>query len=590
MKTFTDINDPENLEMKDITRVSTINFAPDWNTEEMATAQNEDADIGPIYRAKITGAERPTYQDISGGSPALKVYWSKWNRLEIRNTLLYRRWENDQGDVTRLQLIVPFKRQREISKRLHGPMGAAHLGRKKTTELISRSMFWYQMADNIKFWIQCCDLCQRRKRPGKTAKTPMREYMSGYPNERLQMDVCGPVIESYHGNKYLLVITDRFTKYTKVFPMPNQESKTIAEILVTQWLEPEGEPEELHTDQGTPFEARLMQQVCKLYDIKKTRSSPYHPQGNAQVERYNQTVASMLSMLQTDYRDWDMKLPLAVSSYNGTVNATTGFTPNKLWLGREKYSRADRFIPQNPLTEKVTPEKYVERLEDDMRVAYQVARETIGRNMKVQKRYHDRNHYTNQYKIGDAVLKRCMAPKDKGRKKFAPRWVGPFFIIDKLDDRTYRIAEDESRPRKVTHHDRLKPYFFDPDQQFDNSWVFRVTKTKVRRDGVTVSVQTETTESATADEQQVQDELADLEDCLRVTKSYVDSEVKRPRSAANYEPEVKKTVRVTRCDEAEENITNLQRRGRPRKKTKQAEIEAKVNTILVPCPSENVGK
>ena len=124
--------------------------------------------------------------------------------------------------------------------------------------------------------------------------------MSGYPNERLQMDVCGPVIESYHGNKYLLVITDRFTKYTKVFPMPNQESRTIAEILVTQWLEPEGEPEELHTDQGTPFEARLMQQVCKLYDIKKTRSSPYHPQGNAQVERYNQTVARMLSMLQTD--------------------------------------------------------------------------------------------------------------------------------------------------------------------------------------------------------------------------------------------------------------------------------------------------
>ena len=351
-----DVNDPESTDPKNIVRIFAIYFASDWDTDEMAFAQQNDADIGPLYRAKESGVERLQYQDLSGGSPALKTYWSEWRRLELHNKLLYRRWEKDQGDATRLQWIVPYKFQREISKRLHGPEGAAHLGRKKTTELISRNMFWYQMADNIKFWIQVCDVCQRRKRPGRTAKSPMREYMSGYPNEQLQMDVCGPVIVSYDGNKYLLVITDRFTKYTKAFSMPNQELKTIAEIFVRYWLNDEGEPEELHTDQGTPFEAKLMQQVCQLYNIKKTRSIPYHPQGNAQVERYNQTVAAMLSALTKDYRDWDMKVPIAVSGYNGTINATTGFTPNKLWYGREQYGRQDRILPHNPLMEKVSRE------------------------------------------------------------------------------------------------------------------------------------------------------------------------------------------------------------------------------------------
>ena len=210
--------DPDNPDNTERVRVSALKFGPEWPAEEMAHAQSEDADIAPLYRAKKAGEPRPDYNEISGGSQALKLYWAEWRRLEMHDDLLYRRWEDDAGVVTRLQLIVPFKYQREISKRLHGPHGAAHLGRKRTTDLIAKKMFWYQMADNIKFWVQVCDVCQRRKRPGQTPRAPMREYMSGYCNERIQMDLCGPVKESFYKNNYLLVITDRFSKYTKVFP------------------------------------------------------------------------------------------------------------------------------------------------------------------------------------------------------------------------------------------------------------------------------------------------------------------------------------------------------------------------------------
>ena len=490
-KDVVDSFDPDHPDDVPEVRVAVIQFLPEFAAEDMAKAQQSDADIGLLYAARKTQQDRPAYCEVSGGSPALKAYWAEWRRLELHNDLLYRRWENDAGDVERLQLVVPFRYQKEISKRLHGPAGAAHLGRRRTHEFISRRMFWYRMADDIKFWIKVCEQCQMRKRPGVTPQAPLKLYQSGYCNERVQMDICGPVNESRHGNRYLLVLTDRFSKYTKAYPLPNKETKTVAETVVTRWIHEYGEPEQIHTDQGGEFESFLMRDLLKLYGVNKSRTTPYHPEGNAQVERYNQTIATMLSVLSTDYRDWDLKIPLAVSGYNGTIHATTSFTPNKLWFGRELYVQADRELPENPLTGRTTREKYVQRLEMDMRIAYEVARNVIGRNMKVQKRYHDRNAHLNAYKVGDAVLKKALPPKEKGTKKFAARWEGPYFVIDKLDDVTYRVGQQDKKSWTVIHHDRLKKYHYEPGIDIPNGWVWAVTKARTALPGKEVATQWE---------------------------------------------------------------------------------------------------
>ena len=564
-----DAFDPDNPDAPAKVKVEAIKFLPQWTQEDMAEAQNSDADIGPLYRAIADRTGRPDYQEVSGGSLALKAYWAEWKRLEMHDNLLYRRWEDDTGDVTRLQLIVPFRYQREICKKLHGPAGASHLGRRRTHDLIMRRMYWYLMADNIKFWIKVCDKCQRRKRPGVTPLAPMRLYQSGYCNERVQMDICGPVSESHLGNKYLLVITDRFSKYTKAFPMPNKESKTVAELFVTRWLHEYGEPEQVHTDQGGEFEGFLMQDVYTLYSLNKSRTSPYHPEGNAQVERYNQTIASMLSVLSTSYYDWDLKISMAVSSYNATINSTTGFTPNKLWFGRELYLQADRVIPENPLKKRKTREKYVERLELDMKIAYDVARETIGRNMKVQKRYHDRKAHLNSYKVGDAVLKRCLPPKEKGARKFAARWEGPFYVIDRLDDTTYRVGEQDKKTWKVVHHDRLRMYFFEPGVKIDNEWVWSATKTHSKLPAKDASTQW-SDEDVSPSELLLEDGMSSQADLLAPGASAES----RKNTATDEILEVRRfwaalidTARVVGPPfDDTEDIVNLRRpRGRPRK-------------------------
>lgn len=92
--------------------------------------------------------------------------------------------------------------------------------------------------------------------------------------ERLAMDILGPLPLTPCGNRYVLVVTDYFTKWMESYAIPNQEAATVAEKLVSQFVCRFGVPRELHSDQGTNFEFKVMAEVCKLLDIEKTRTSP----------------------------------------------------------------------------------------------------------------------------------------------------------------------------------------------------------------------------------------------------------------------------------------------------------------------------
>ena len=111
------------------------------------------------------------------------------------------------------------------------------------------------------------------------------------------MDICGPLTTSDKGNKYILVIKDTFSKYTEAYAMKNQEAETLARLLVWNWIQKYGGPEQLHTDQGRYFGSKLIKQICEVYGIKKTRTTAYYPQRDGQVERYNKTMMNLIHAL-----------------------------------------------------------------------------------------------------------------------------------------------------------------------------------------------------------------------------------------------------------------------------------------------------
>ncbi len=134
---------------------------------------------------------------------------------------------------------------------------------------------------------------------------------------------------------FMLVITDYATRYPEVFPLKTVRARNVALCLV-QLFSRVGFPRTIVTDQGSNFMSKLLKQVYQLLGIKGLRTTPYHPQTDGLVERFNQTLKQMLRKFVSDTgADWDQWLPYLLFAYREVPQASLGFSPFELLYGRE---------------------------------------------------------------------------------------------------------------------------------------------------------------------------------------------------------------------------------------------------------------
>ena len=137
----------------------------------------------------------------------------------------------------------------------------------------------------------------------------MQIVRSGYPFERIAIDILGEFPMADRGNKYILVIGDNFTKWTECFPMQNMEAVTVTKILMNEVIARFGIPDKIHSDQGKQFESNLFKELYEMLQIDKTRTTAYHPQSDGMVERFNRTLVSMIGIFVNDHHsDWDEQI------------------------------------------------------------------------------------------------------------------------------------------------------------------------------------------------------------------------------------------------------------------------------------------
>ncbi|CAC5412258.1 unnamed protein product [Mytilus coruscus] len=159
----------------------------------------------------------------------------------------------------------------------------------------------------------------------------MQLVKTGVLMQRIATEILGELPETENGNKYILVVSDYFTKWTEAFPMPNMKAQTDAKIIVEEVVTRVGVPHYIHSDQGRQYESKLFQEMCRHLGITKTRTTPYHSQSDGMVERFNQTLENMFSAYVSDnHRDWDKQLPYVMMAYRSTEHEITGMSPNML--------------------------------------------------------------------------------------------------------------------------------------------------------------------------------------------------------------------------------------------------------------------
>ncbi|GFW17348.1 transposon Tf2-11 polyprotein [Trichonephila clavipes] len=366
--------------------------------------------------------------------------------------------------------VIPKHLRADILRHFHDAPTAGHLGFAKTYDRIRKRFYWPGMYRNVVRYVMHCRECQRRKSvpqrpPGRLVPIPPAIA----PFHRIGIDLLGRFPKSAHGNKWIIVCTDYSTRYAITKALPTAEVDEIAKFLLKEIVLRHGAPRVIITDRGAVFRSRLVSSLVDLCNIDHRFTTAYHPQTNGLTERFNKTLADMLSMyVDVEQKNWDEILPFVTFAYNTAKQETTGFTPFYLLHGREAETTLDTMLPFCPND---FDDNNITKIAARAEESRQLARVHTLRAQDKDRRRYDSKHQMVSYAPGDLVWVYTPVRKVGLSEKLLRRYFGPYQMLRRLSAVTYEVQDFDpaSRKRKlreVVHVLRMKPYH-DPAEQIE---------------------------------------------------------------------------------------------------------------------------
>lgn len=407
-------------------KVNTIEFSHDWHA--LQAADNEIS----LVRTALE----------QGQSDKSTEFTKDFSRLNLLNGLVCR------GH----RICVPKKDRISVIRLFHENHG--HEQSDQLTQRLRNLFFWPRMQPDITDFVQRCDECQRTK-TSLPPRPPLGQITSSdvKPLQFWSIDFQGPFVTSNQGNRYIVVAVDYASKWVEAKATPDCTAVTTAKFILDQIIHRHGPPENIHTDQGTNFESKLIHELCETYKIKKSRSSAYHPEGDGAVERENRSIKELIRPYTIDNQDeWDENLSLIIHARNTSVHATTGFTPFELVYARKP---SENLLVKSNVNEPTS--EYIQRLVRAREQVEETAKKSMQRKLEKQRVYYNQNYRLRNInlKTGDKVLVKNESTHPGFSKKLEPKFYGPMTVLEVHDQ--HLIVEYNSERRPV-HKSKVRKY------------------------------------------------------------------------------------------------------------------------------------
>lgn len=236
-----------------------------------------------------------------------------------------------QRDGSEGWLVMPPVAARKVLVEAAHSWG--HTGINKMVQALNTTFWWPGLTKTVKEVVGGCMPCKQQKLPVRVPQELSPMTIPTGPWKVVCMDVV-TFISSTGGNRYVVVAQDWFSKWVELRPIPDKKSATVATFFREEILYRVGCPRVILTDQGGEFKG-MMDEVLRLCCVKHRVTSPYSPQANGLVERFNRTLIAALraSMDRNDLRSWEQGLGNFVMAYRGFPHALTRISPYKLIKG-----------------------------------------------------------------------------------------------------------------------------------------------------------------------------------------------------------------------------------------------------------------
>ena len=239
----------------------------------------------------------------------------------------------DSTKRDRKRCVVPLQLRQQVMEEYHSGPLSGHFSGDKLYKTLVNHWWWQGMYSDVLKHCSSCPQCAIVNPSGRVNKPPLQPIPVSRPFQILGVDIMDlPYMEA--GNKHVIVFQDYLTKFPLVFPVPDQKTIRLSRLLVEDVISLFGVPEALLSDRGTNLLSHLMQDLWKMFGIKKLNTTAYHPQCDGMVERFNRTLKTILRKHTATYgNQWDWYLFSALYAYHNTPHKSTGEKPNFLLFG-----------------------------------------------------------------------------------------------------------------------------------------------------------------------------------------------------------------------------------------------------------------
>ena len=422
------------------------------SSDDLRRAQENDRVISRVLYY-IEKGKKPTTAELSSEKPNVRRLLYDWSKLSIAENGTLQRVTNSN-----IQIVLPNTYHRLAIRELHEKMG--HLGVERVLDLMRQRFFWPGMQKDITFFIKNVCSCLKQKRPTVNHRAPMKPIVTTFPFEMISIDFLH-LEKSSGGYEYILVIMDHFTRFAQAYATRNKSGKTVADKLYNDFILRFGFPGKIHHDQGGEFENNLFSSLEKLCNIKHSRTTPYHPQGNGQVERFNRTLLQMLRCLPECYKSrWNEHLNKVVHAYNCTRNDSTGYAPFYLLFGRHPRLPIDMIFETISNAQSYSKAEYVNKWKTAMNEAYAIANKRSSNARERNKHRYDNKAQSIDLHPDDRVLVRNLSERG-GPGKLRSFWEKEIHVVVRRKDPespVYEVKpENGSGTTRILHRNLLLP-------------------------------------------------------------------------------------------------------------------------------------
>jgi len=378
--------------------------------------------------------------------------------------------EDEQGTLWyKNRICVPAvdSIRKLILSEAHDTAYSIHPGSTKMYYDLKERFWWYGMKRSVAEYVAVCDTCQRVKaehqRPAgllQPLKIPEWKW------EQISMDFIVGLPKTQRGHDSIWVVVDYLTKVAHFIPVrTTYPGAKLAELYISRIVCLHGVPKRIISDRGSQFTSRFWEQLHDSLDTKLQFSTAYHPQTDGQTERTNQVLEDMLRACAIQYGSgWDKMLPYAEFSYNNSYQASLKQSPFEALYGRKC---------RTPLFWNQTGEKQVfgPDIIKDAEEQVKIVRENLRVAQSRQKSYADKRRRDLTFEVNDFVYLKVSPMRGIRRfnikGKLAPRYIGPFKVLEKKGVVAYKLELPPSLTgvHDVFHVSQLKKCLRVPEEE-----------------------------------------------------------------------------------------------------------------------------